>query len=71
MTSYTPSANRKPRSSTGTLAELRSADEVWLTSSTREVLPVTRLDGEPVRGGRPGPAWKRAYAVFQDLKRRG
>jgi D-alanine transaminase len=54
-----------------TLAELRSADEVWLTSSTREVLPVTRLDGEPVRGGRPGPAWKRAYAVFQDLKRRG
>jgi D-alanine transaminase len=54
-----------------TLAELRSADEVWLTSSTREVLPVTRLDGERVRGGRPGPVWKRAYALFQDLKARG
>jgi D-alanine transaminase len=54
-----------------TLTELRSADEVWVTSSTREVLPVTKLDGEPVRGGRPGPIWKKAYALFQERKRRG
>ncbi|MGQ0586949.1 MAG: D-amino acid aminotransferase [Gammaproteobacteria bacterium] len=53
-----------------TLNELRSADEIWLTSSTREVLPVTRLDGEPVGTRKPGPMWKKAYALFQDAKRK-
>jgi D-alanine transaminase len=53
-----------------TLNELRSADEIWLTSSTREVLPVTRLDGDPVGGRKPGTVWKKAYALFQDAKRR-
>jgi D-alanine transaminase len=53
-----------------TLNELRSADEIWLTSSTREVLPVTKLDGDPVGGRKPGPTWKKAYALFQDAKRR-
>jgi len=53
-----------------TLTELRSADEIWLTSSTREVLPVTRLDGEPIGGRKPGPLWKKAYALFQEAKRR-
>jgi D-alanine transaminase len=51
-----------------TLTELRSAEEVWLTSSTREVLPVTRLDGEPVGSRKPGPLWKKAYALFQAAK---
>lgn len=54
-----------------TLAELRSADEIWLTSSTREVLPVTRLDGDPVGSRKPGPLWKKAYALFQERKKRG
>ncbi len=53
-----------------TLNELRSADEIWLTSSTREVLPVTKLDGDPVGGRKPGALWKKAYALFQDCKRR-
>ena len=53
-----------------TLTELRSAEEIWLTSSTREVLPVTRLDGEPVGSRRPGALWKKAYALFQERKRR-
>lgn len=51
-----------------TLNELRSADEIWLTSSTREVLPVTRLDGEPVGARKPGALWKKAYALFQERK---
>lgn len=54
-----------------TLNELRSADEVWLTSSTREVLPVTKLDGDPVGARKPGPMWKKAYALFQERKKRG
>jgi D-alanine transaminase len=53
-----------------TLNELRSADEIWLTSSTREVLPVTRLDGDPVGSRKPGPLWKKAYALFQERKKK-
>jgi hypothetical protein len=39
-------------------AEVRAADEVWLTSSTREVLAITKLDGKPVGEGRPVPVFK-------------
>jgi D-alanine transaminase len=53
-----------------TLNELRSADEIWLTSSTREVLPVTKLDGEGVGARKPGALWKKAYALFQERKKR-
>jgi D-alanine transaminase len=49
-------------------AELRSAEEVWLTSSTKEVLAVTALDGKPVGSGKPGPLFKRMHALFQDYK---
>jgi D-alanine transaminase len=49
---------------------LRSADEIWLTSSTKELLPVTALDGRPVGGGRPGPVWKGALDVFRRARDR-
>ncbi|ABI55532.1 D-amino acid aminotransferase [Alkalilimnicola ehrlichii MLHE-1] len=48
--------------------ELARADEIWLTSSTKELLPVTRLDGEPVGDGRPGPMWRRTRAWFDEHK---
>lgn len=51
-------------------AELRSADEIWITSSTREVMPVTRLDGGAVGEGRPGPLWRRIDARYQGYKQR-
>jgi D-alanine transaminase len=51
-------------------AELRSADEVWLTSSTKEVLAVTKLDGKPVGDGKPGPVFRRMHALFQEHKAR-
>jgi D-alanine transaminase len=48
--------------------EVRRADELWLTSSTKEVLPITLLDGKPVGDGRPGPAFARMYGWYQDFK---
>jgi D-alanine transaminase len=51
-------------------SELRSADEVWLTSSTKEVLAVTTLDGKPVGTGKPGALFKRMHALFQEHKAR-
>lgn len=47
---------------------LHGADEIWLTSSTREVMPVTRLDGAAVGAGVPGPLWRRVDALYQDFK---
>ena len=52
-----------------TAAELRSADEIWLGAATREVQPVTRLDGAAVGTGLPGPVWRRIHAAYQALKR--
>lgn len=50
-------------------AELRSADEVWLSSSTKEVIPVTTLDGKPVGVGQPGPVWENILALYQEYKK--
>lgn len=50
------------------LKELLAADEIWLSSSTREVLAVTQLDGAPVGDGRPGPAWRRVWDAYQAFK---
>jgi len=47
---------------------LFSADEVWLTSSTREISPVTRLDDTVISGGVPGPLWRRMITLYQEYK---
>ena len=51
------------------MSELAGADEIWLASATREVLPVTRIDGQAVGSGEPGPLWRAIDARFQDYKR--
>jgi D-alanine transaminase len=50
--------------------ELYTADEVWIASSTREVVPVTLLDGRAVGGGKAGPIWRRVLDEYQALKKR-
>jgi D-alanine transaminase len=49
-------------------AEVRSADEIWVTSSSKEVLPIVALDGVPVGDGRPGPLFARMYQLYQEFK---
>jgi D-alanine transaminase len=51
-----------------TLEELTGADEIWLTSSTREISPVTRLDDRSIGNGTPGPKWHQMTRVYQDYK---
>ncbi len=51
-----------------TKEEALGADEMWLSSSTKEVLAVTTLDGRPFAGGRPGPVYRRMYELFQASK---
>jgi D-alanine transaminase len=54
-------------------SDVRSADEILLSSATKEVLPVTKLDNEPVghgaMRGRPGPVYARLHEAYQDAKR--
>ena len=53
-------------------AEVFAADEVWLSSSTKEVIAVTKLDGRPVGhgalAGKPGPMFTRMRAAYQAAK---
>jgi D-alanine transaminase len=50
-------------------AELRAADEILLGAATREIQPVTSLDGKPVGSGKPGPVWRKLYEAYQQYKR--
>ncbi|HUV98653.1 MAG TPA: D-amino acid aminotransferase [Gallionella sp.] len=51
------------------VGELFAADELLLTSSTKEVLAITRLDGEPVGNGKPGAMFTCLHKLYQDFKR--
>ena len=48
--------------------EALAADEMWLSSSTKEVLAVTSVDGRPFGGGKPGPVFRKVHALFQASK---
>ena len=47
-----------------TMDEVWAADEVWISSSSKEVVPVVKLDGKPVGDGKPGPAWEKAAKLY-------
>jgi D-alanine transaminase len=51
-----------------TRAEALAAEEMWLSSSTKEVLAVTTVDGQPFGGGMPGPMFRKMWAAFQARK---
>jgi D-alanine transaminase len=49
--------------------EVLGADEILLSSATKEVMPCTVLDGKPVGNGRPGPMYEKLFAGYQQAKR--
>jgi branched-chain amino acid aminotransferase len=47
-------------------ADLEAADELFITSTVREIVPVTALGSRPVGGGEPGPVTRRLHALFRE-----
>ncbi len=63
------SANGIPFREAGiTEQALEQAGEIWVTSSTREISPVTHLNDKSVGDGQPGPLWQRMILLYQDYK---
>jgi D-alanine transaminase len=48
--------------------ELAAADEIWITSSTKEIQAITRLNGKPVNNGEIGPLWHQIIALYREYK---
>jgi D-alanine transaminase len=48
--------------------EVRAADELWVTSSSKEILAIVELDGQKIGDGRPGPMFRKAWQLYQDFK---
>ncbi len=51
-----------------TMEEVRNADEIWISSSSKELAPVVKLDGEPVGDGRVGEVWEKAAKLYSASK---
>jgi len=51
-----------------TLEELKSASEIWITSSIREIVPIIELDAQTIAQGMPGPVWQTMNQLFQAHK---
>jgi len=51
-----------------TMDEVRTADELWITSSSKEIAPVIKLDGEAVGSGKVGEVWEKAFAIYTAAK---
>ncbi|WP_432695676.1 aminotransferase class IV [Marinobacterium sp. YM272] len=53
---------------TVTMDEVRNADEIWITSSSKEIAPVIELDGNPVGNGEVGQVWENAFRIYTERK---
>ena len=51
-------------------AQARAADELWVTSSSKEVLAIVELDSKRIGDGRPGPVFRRMYQLYQEFKQK-
>lgn len=48
--------------------ELLTAEEIWISSSTKEIMPVVKLNDRPVGNGQPGPIARKLFGIFQEYK---
>lgn len=48
--------------------DLMIADEVWISSSTREIMPITQINNQPINNGKIGKHWSQVYDHYQSLK---
>jgi len=53
---------------TVTMQEVRDADEVWISSSSKEIAPIVKIDGIDVADGKIGPVWEKAFAIYTAAK---
>ena len=53
-----------------TYEQLLAADEVWISSSTRAVVPVLKVDGQTIANGEKGPLWRRMFEMFATFQQR-
>jgi D-alanine transaminase len=60
--------NLKIKENAFDMTSLMNADEVWITSSTREILPITTVDNKIINNGLAGPIWSVIYDQYQSLK---
>lgn len=51
-----------------TQEEVFAADELMLSSASKEILPVVTVDGRTIGSGKPGPVWAKLYAAYQEAK---
>ena len=51
-----------------TMDEVRAADEIWISSSSKEVAPVTQLDKQPVGDGQVGDIWETTAKLYSESK---
>jgi branched-chain amino acid aminotransferase len=51
-------------------AEFRSADEIFITGTIKEVMPVSRMDGKPVGKGKPGPMTRKLMGLWREITAR-
>ena len=51
-------------------ADVRAADELWVSSSSKEVLAIVELDGKRIGDGRPGPVFRHMFQLYQEFKQK-
>ena len=47
-----------------TTSQLKTADEIWVTNTTKGIIPIIELDGKKVGSGKPGKYYKRVAKLF-------
>ena len=53
---------------TVSMKEVHNADEIWISSSSKEITPIIAIDAKKVGNGKIGPVWERAFSIYTAAK---